>query len=137
MAISCHPPHEAHVQGAVKTKLDWDEEVTNHLKKKHQRWRKELCLLATVNLPRHYYQKKKPLTVELHGYCDASMEAYAAVIYVRATYTAGPPSIPPGCIQDQSSSSEDKTLWSKSTCKATYHYQTDPEHSTTRCACLL
>ena len=75
-----------------KTKLDWDEEVSNFLKKKHQRWRKELCLLATVKLPRHYYQKKNPLTVELHGYCDASMEAYAAVIYVRATYTAGPPS---------------------------------------------
>ena len=74
--------------------LEWDEEVTSHLKRKHQRWREELHLLATVKLPRHYYQKKKPLTVELHGYCDASKEAYAAVIYVRATYTAGPPSSP-------------------------------------------
>ena len=75
-----------------KTKLNWDEEVSTHLKKKHARWREELYLLATVRLPRHYYHKKKPLTVELHGYCDASMEAYAAVVYVRATYTAGPPS---------------------------------------------
>ena len=75
-----------------KAKLDWDEEVSDHFKSKHQRWRKELYLLASINLQRHYFQKKKPLTVELHGYCDASMEAYAAVIYVRATYSAAPPS---------------------------------------------
>ena len=72
--------------------LDWDEEVTSHLKRKHQKWREELHILAAVKIPRHYFRKKKPLSVELHGYCDASQEAYAAVVYIRATYTAGPPS---------------------------------------------
>ena len=73
-------------------KLDWDEEVSDYFKSKHKQWREELYLLASINLPRHYFQKMKPLTVELHGYCDASMQAYAAVIYIRATYSAAPPS---------------------------------------------
>ena len=75
-----------------KIKLEWDEDVSYYLKKKHQRWRDELHLLSTVQIPRHYFQGRKPVTVELHGFSDASKEAYAAVIFIRATYTAGPPS---------------------------------------------
>ena len=72
--------------------LQWDEEVTSHLKKRHKKWRDELPLLATVRLPRHYFHQQKPLTVELHGFSDASQEAFAAVIiYIRATYSDRPP----------------------------------------------
>ena len=55
-----------------KTKLDWDDEVPDHLKERHKKWRQELHLLSAVKLPRHYFEKKKPLTIELHGYSDAS-----------------------------------------------------------------
>ena len=71
--------------------VDWDEEVPGILKKRHKQWREELPLLATVKLPRHYFNQQKPLTVELHGFCDASQEAYAATIYVKATYSSRPP----------------------------------------------
>ena len=73
--------------------LEWDQEVPDNLKQQHKKWRDELHLLAAVRLPRYYYHnQKKPLTITLHGFCDASQEAYAATIYVRATYSSGPPS---------------------------------------------
>ena len=75
-----------------KAKLDWDEEVGQPFKARHQKWREELHILSDVRLPRHYFKKKKPLTVELHGFADASLEAYAAVVFIRATYPSGPPS---------------------------------------------
>ena len=71
--------------------VDWDEEVPDRVNERHKKWREELPLLATVKLPRHYFKHLQPLTVELHGFCDASQEAYAATIYVKATYTSGPP----------------------------------------------
>ena len=75
-----------------KAKLDWDSEVEEDHKLRHRRWREELPLLSEVRLPRHYFRRQKPATVELHGFADASVEAYAAVIYIRATYPSGPPS---------------------------------------------
>ena len=73
-------------------KLDWDEEIPKDMKDQHLKWRTEFKLLASVKLPRHYFQGKIPLSVELHGFSDASTVAYAAVIYARATYASGPPS---------------------------------------------
>ena len=71
--------------------VDWDEEVPGMLKERHKQWREELPLLAKVKLPRHYFSQQKPLTVELHAFCDASQEAYAATIYIKATYSSRPP----------------------------------------------
>ena len=73
-------------------KLDWDQEVPDELKQQHEKWRSELHLLVEVRLPRHYFNKRKPLTVSLHGFSDASKLAFAGVIYIRATYLSGPPS---------------------------------------------
>ena len=73
-------------------KLGWDDDIPDHIKKKHNEWRQSLPALATIKLPRCYFSGK-PLTTELHGFCDASEKACAAVIYVRATYDENPPSI--------------------------------------------
>ena len=72
--------------------LDWDEAVPTHLKEQHIQWRDELPLLASIQVPRYYFREEQPLTIQLHGFCDASQRAYAAVIYVRATYASLPPS---------------------------------------------
>ena len=73
-------------------RMDWDEEVPEALQQQHKQWRDELHLLAEVRQPRYYFQHKKtPQSISLHGFCDASQEAYAATIYIRATYTSGPP----------------------------------------------
>ena len=76
----------------AKSKIGWEEEVAEEFKKRHKEWRDQLHLLAEVKLPRHYFDHNQPLSVELHGFSDASKEAYAAVIYIRATYSNRTPS---------------------------------------------
>ena len=71
-------------------KLDWDEEVPGPLRLSHEMWRKELPLLADMELPRCYFGPEPALTVQLHGFSDASETAYAAVVYIRATYANSP-----------------------------------------------
>ena len=76
-----------------KAKIDWDDDVEEDYKQRHRRWREELPLLSDIRLPRHYFRHQIPAKIELHGFADASKEAYAAVIFTRATYPSGPPSI--------------------------------------------
>ena len=46
-----------------------------------------------MRLPRHYFGAEKPDSIQLHGFADASKEAYGAVIYIRATYPTRPPTV--------------------------------------------
>ena len=41
---------------------------------------------SSLRLPRCYFGKEKPESIQLHGFSDASKEAYGTVIYLRATY---------------------------------------------------
>ena len=46
-------------------------------------------VLSSSRVPRFIFsqiQDKKILEVDRHGFCDASQQAYAAVIYVRIRY---------------------------------------------------
>ena len=69
-----------------QTKADWDDTISQEHQDRHSMWREELPLLKEVRLPRCYFGKEKPSTIQLHGFSDASKEAYGAVIYLRATY---------------------------------------------------
>ena len=58
---------------------------------KYREWRAQLPVLASIQLPRCYFANEATLTVELHGFSDASEAAYTAVVYIRATYSTHPP----------------------------------------------
>ena len=72
-------------------KLGWDDPVPNHYQARHKVWRDQLKLLAEIQLPRCYFTSEPTLSIDLHGFSDASEAAYAAVVYVRATYQTQPP----------------------------------------------
>ena len=73
-------------------KTDWDEEVPAELANQHARWREQLPLLSQKQMPRCYFRTDAPcLSKELHGFADASVKAYGAVVYVRSTYQHQPP----------------------------------------------
>ena len=72
-------------------KLGWDEPVPEPYLTKHKNWRNQLSILSDIHIPRCYFAQETTLTIELHGFSDASEAAYAAVVYVRATYLVHEP----------------------------------------------
>ena len=70
-------------------KVGWDEELPEELRLQHEQWRAELPLLRDIQLPRCYFLAAPSVSVQLHGFSDASSAAYAAVVYLRATYEDG------------------------------------------------
>ena len=72
-----------------KQKVDWDTPLKDESQAQHQAWREELSVLQDITLPRCYYLPVRRVKVELQGFADASTLAYAAVVYVRATYVDG------------------------------------------------
>ncbi|CAK1577869.1 unnamed protein product [Parnassius mnemosyne] len=63
--------------------VDWDEEVPNNILNEWITYRKELKLLEKVTISRWLGSKEDATRIELHGFCDASKVAYAAVVYMR------------------------------------------------------
>ena len=73
---------------------DWDEEVPPEELDLHLRWRTLLPLLSQKKLPRCYStHSQQILKQELHGFSDASLKAYGAVVYCRTTYLHHPPEV--------------------------------------------
>ena len=73
-------------------KLHWDDQVPPDLVTHHSKWRNQLHSLSSKQLPRYYFRTDAtPLTKELHGFADASLKAYGAVVYIRSTYSNHPP----------------------------------------------
>ena len=78
------------LQQLWKLKIGWDDLVPDPVCDVWSRWRSELDLLATKHIPRCYFFKEAHIvSMELHGFCDASEQAYAAVIYLRMTDVDG------------------------------------------------
>ena len=69
-----------------KKKVDWDTELDEDLTAQHVQWRNELSILKNITLPRCYFSPAVSTSVQLHGFSDASEIAYAAAVYIRATY---------------------------------------------------
>ena len=71
-------------------KSHWDDPLPAELA---QRWNKlvqEFDALQNVAVPRCYFDTKKhPVSIQLHGFSDASKHAYAAVLYLRTLYSDG------------------------------------------------
>ncbi len=75
-------------------KLDWDQEVPPEVQECHHIWRSELSCFINFPVARCYFRKgEEILQTELHGFADASENAYAAVVYLRTTYAAAPPTM--------------------------------------------
>ena len=69
----------------------WDEQIPTDLADQHSIWRQQLPTLSSKRLPRCYYRTDAPvLTRQVHGFADASLKAYGAVVYVRSTYSNHP-----------------------------------------------
>ena len=76
------------LQRLWEIKISWDDPIPEHIHQVWSQWRSELPLLMTVHIPRCYFPSKEAIvSTQLHGFSDASEEAYAGVIYVRIEYS--------------------------------------------------
>ena len=76
-----------------KEGAEWDEQVSAEQASCQKKWREELPLLKEIHMRRCYFRQEAPSSIQLHGYSDASDKAYAAVIFIRATYPTSPPTV--------------------------------------------
>ena len=79
------------LQHLWEQKIDWyDRGVPLPIRSLWLQWRSELKLLSSKHIPRCYYQKESCLaSIQLHGFSDASEEAYAGVVYLRMMDSTG------------------------------------------------
>lgn len=73
-------------QSLWKTQIDWDDELPRDIQQKWTELRTSLDILKAVRIER-WIGTAATCDVELHGFCDASMAAYAAVVFVRVRDT--------------------------------------------------
>ena len=74
------------LQRCWEQKLDWDDLVPSAIHDAWHNWQSELHLLTEKCIPRCYFDTSSQITSwELHGFCDVSEHAYAAVVYLRMT----------------------------------------------------
>ena len=73
---------------------EWDDTVPPSLADQHSKWRNELPCLSKQMLPRCYTILDSTISSqELHGFSDASLKAYGAVVYLRTTYDSHPATV--------------------------------------------
>ena len=69
-------------------KVDWDKVLEKELVKQRKVILAGLGTLSGVKIDRCYFiANATPTKIQLHGFCDASVEAYAAVLYVQTVYS--------------------------------------------------
>ena len=80
------------IQGLWTNGTGWDDAASQADWQTYQAWKDELPILTAKRIDR-CYTKPGCTTVSLHGFADASMKAYGAVVYCRATYPDREPTI--------------------------------------------
>lgn len=69
--------------------VSWDDNIPNHLHTSYLKLLSDIKNIENIKIPRWIYTSTKQTTIELHGFCDASNQAYAAVIYSRIINNKG------------------------------------------------
>ncbi|XP_054746100.1 uncharacterized protein LOC129250502 [Anastrepha obliqua] len=70
------------LQRMWRDKLEWDESLPHSLNTAWSTFRNEFVEVQHLSFPRYVLQPGA--TVEIHAFCDASIEAYGACIYIRS-----------------------------------------------------
>lgn len=65
--------------------VDWDDQLPSDLIPQWNKFIKELTLLEQVLIPRHV-DTIRTLSIQLHGFCDASEAGFCATVLLRVQY---------------------------------------------------
>ena len=71
-------------------KTNWDHPLKEQTLEEWNKLLSDLEVLSKIRIPRYCISfTKEMVTCQLHGFCDASTWAYAAVVYLRCFYSDG------------------------------------------------
>ena len=78
------------LQRVWESKIDWDDLVPQPIVEEWLLWRSQLKSLSQKHIPRCYFLKEaQVVSMQLHGFSDASESVYAGVVYLRMTDRVG------------------------------------------------
>jgi len=69
-------------------KIEWDTKLPNEIQERWRRFYEELQQLEDIRIPRKVKPEISDIT-QIHGFCDASEEAFGASVYVRSRDNKG------------------------------------------------
>jgi len=72
------------IQELWSQSLDWDDPLPNYISDKWITFLRELTDINLISIPR-WIGNKPSHQIQLHGFCDASQQAFAASVYLRTT----------------------------------------------------
>ena len=78
------------LQKVWEARIDWDDDVPQPIVDDWLLWRTQLSSLSQIHIPRCYFPKEcQIVSTQLHGFSDASEDAYSGVVYLRMTDDKG------------------------------------------------
>ena len=69
-------------------KSDWDDELNDIIKQKFLKFLNDLKNIKQISMSRFIYgafKEQQICNIELHCFCNSSLEAYSSVLYIRVT----------------------------------------------------
>jgi len=88
--------HSSHCEGKIllqkvwESKIGWNDKVPASVHQELLLWRSQLKSLCDIHIDRCYFPKEVQIvSLQLHGFSDASTSAYTGVVYLRMTDTSG------------------------------------------------
>ncbi|XP_067207879.1 uncharacterized protein [Linepithema humile] len=77
------------MQDLWRLKVDWDESLPLNINTKWKQYESELPALREITILRRAIILEEHISLQLHGFADASESAYGACIYLRTTDVDG------------------------------------------------
>ncbi|XP_024887379.1 uncharacterized protein LOC112464560 [Temnothorax curvispinosus] len=71
------------MQGTWLASLGWDEPLTEDLRQAWEAYTEDLREVSTIQVPRRVIRSSNVVRFILHAFCDASLRAYGACIYLQ------------------------------------------------------
>ncbi|XP_062716565.1 uncharacterized protein LOC134291988 [Aedes albopictus] len=78
-----------YLQDVWRSQKGWDEPLDDELQQRWHEFRENLLALRNLSVPRWVTPVVKPASTQIHGFCDASLKAYGACLYIRVTADDG------------------------------------------------
>ena len=78
------------IQRVRELGINWDDAVPDAIRDVWSKWKSELPSLSAKGIPYYYAPKESNIvSTQLHGFYDASEDAYGGIVYLRLTDSKG------------------------------------------------